>query len=372
MSPLEIYQQHLASGKFKEDPQQFHAIQELQRIYLKLSCQRKLAPRLIKLLCSWTESLGASFRWHDQGTGLYMWGSVGIGKTWLMDIFLQSIADHKKLRMHFHAFMSHIHDELKKCQGEKDPLKKIAKQIAREADVLCFDEFFVSDITDAMILGNLLNALFNEGVILITTSNVEPDDLYKQGLQRELFLPAIALIKKHTVAMHMQSRKDYRQQLLKHEGFYFYPLNQKTMDEMTEFFEYLAGNWTEGELLEINERHIATVRMAKNIVWFSFKDLCNVPRSQNDYLMIAKKFRTVFLSAMPKIKKEQDNLIQYLINLVDILYDAQVRLVISAEVALDEIYTEGRLLFEFQRTKSRLQEMQSLEYWESNQYGLKR
>ena len=352
MSPLEIYQSLLNSGQYKKDPMQLTAIQALQRIYDQLSHAQSV-----------TQKIKNIFSKRSQIKGLYLWGSVGIGKTWLMDIFVKSLGEQKKLRMHFHSFMRMTHQQLTRYQGKKDPLQLIAKNLAKRCNVLCFDEFFVTDIVDAMLLGNLFRALWSAGIMVVATANVHPDDLYKNGLQRELFLPAIALIKMHCVILHMRSQQDYRLQTLQQEGIYYYPLTQETHAKMQKRFAHHASTWTQGEMLTIEKRQIPTVRIAANTVWFTFQDLCTVPRSQMDYLEIARMFHTVFLSNVPKISRDQDNAIQYLINLVDVFYDAHVKLIIAAEVSVDELYSEGRMQFVFQRTKSRLREMQSIEYW---------
>ena len=259
--------------------------------------------------------------------------------------------------------MQQVHAHLKQLQGQSDPLKIIAKRFAQQSRVICFDEFFVLDITDAMILANLLEALFKEGVILVTTSNLPPDSLYRNGLQRDRFLPAIGLLKKHTLVISLQSQTDYRLRELKQAGVYYNPVNDKNTAKMQQLFDHLThGDAKINHQLSINDRDIQTIACSQNIVWFDFNHLCHTPRSQMDYLEIAKIFHTVFVSNVPKIASRDVNAARYLINLVDIIYDQRVKLIISAEVPILEIYTEGELFFAFQRTCSRLLEMQSEEY----------
>lgn len=351
MTPIDYYQQQLASGEFQANPFQQQAITYLQRVYDELTninnpkkkwLFKKTRKNLIK--------------------GVYLWGGVGIGKTWLMDIFFHCLPQ-PKLRLHFHRFMQLVHQQLQTLQGKADPLKKIAKQFAQQTPIICLDEFLVHDITDAMILANLLEALFAENIILITTANVEPNNLYHNGLQRGRFLPAIELLKKNLETVHLTSQTDYRLRTLEQAGTYFFPLNEYTTQCMqTAFKKFTLDSAIHPQALEINGREIMTLGYSGDIVWFDFNTICNVPRSQLDYLEITKCFSTILISNVPQIKTEQDNIARYLINLVDVCYDTQVKLIISAEVAIDELYPAGRLSFEFKRTRSRLLEMQSLNY----------
>lgn len=356
-TPYQIYQQVIQNNEFFADPQQEKAILAFQEIYDQLLIAQKNNFLLHKIK--------HTFKRSKPVHGLYIWGSVGAGKTWLMDIFFKSLPIKSKLRLHFHHFMQQVHTHLKELQGQKDPLKIIAKRFAKQAKILCFDEFFVTDITDAMILGNLLAALFNEGVTLVTTSNLPPDELYRNGLQRNRFLPAIALLKKYTQILHLQSLADYRLRELTQAGVYFYPLNKENEQKIANLFQHLAhGSEVKQQVLTINNRTIETIAYSHNIVWFDFNILCHTPRSQLDYLEIAKTYHTVFLSNVPAIKANELNAIRYLINLIDILYDCRVKLIVLAEVAIPDIYVEGDLRFEFQRTCSRLLEMQSEHYLE--------
>lgn len=356
ITPLDYYQQQLDSGLIQQDPQQVEIIQKLQKIYDELIRRNKTAKKPLKFLLP-----------KKPVRGLYAWGSVGVGKTFLMDCFYLCYPL-AKMRMHFHVFLQSLHAQLKKKQGQANPLQKIAKDIAAKTTVICFDEFFVEDIADAMLLGDLFTALFKEGVCLITTSNVKPDDLYKEGLQRERFLPAIETIKANTDVFHMISHHDYRLTHLQQAGVYFTPLDQNTAKYMQDAFGHLAEDQPILEHdVEILGREIPTVKRTSDMIWFEFAVICNVPRSQNDYIEIAKQYHTVFISGIQELKPSQLNLTTAFINLIDIFYDASVRVVISAAVDIEHIYPIGQLRFEFARTQSRLIEMQSLDYF--NQRG---
>ncbi len=355
MTPLARYQQLIASGEYQPDPEQAQVMHEFDKVYMALK-PRFVAPGILKKSIQWLKPKSVLVK------GLYIWGDVGVGKTWMMDIFYHCMPEAVRMRMHFHRFMREVHRELKRLQGSADPLNLIAKRIAKTKIVICFDEFFVHDITDAMLLAGLLEALFNEGVTLVTTSNTAPDELYKNGLQRERFLPAIAHIKQNTTVLHMVGNNDYRLRELHQAGVYFYPIDDTTRDKMRARFEAIVTKWEEHELLLIAGRGIPTVRSASGVVWINFQVLCSTPRSQMDYLELAQSFHTIFLSQVPKFGSRDNNQVLYLINLVDICYDTKVNLVISAAVPIEDLYQEGRLKQEFERTKSRLYEMQSIEY----------
>lgn len=353
MSPKQRYQALTKSGEFEKNSQQEAVIDMLDAIYQQLLPRLKAKNFITKIFHHKKEPL----------KGLYLWGGVGIGKTWLMDIFYGCLPEQGKMRSHFHQFMARIHRQLKQLHDKQDPLKIIAKQIAENYQVICFDEFFVSDIADAMLLAGLFTALFQEGLTLVTTSNIHPDGLYKGGISRDRFLPAIELLKKYTDVVHIESEKDYRLRQLQNAGVYLMPLGEATRLKMRAQFDSLTdANWTQDELIIIAGRGIQTIRRGKGIIWFRFKDLCNIPRSQLDYLEIAKSFHTVLLSGVPKLNESQTNEAIYLINLVDVFYDAKVKLIVSADCAINEIYVTGQMQFEFARTRSRLQEMQSIEY----------
>jgi len=353
-TPIQLYNQYLATREFKPDPQQKQAISHLQRIHDELAASQK--PHFLN---KWLPKKRKSIH------GLYMWGSVGIGKTWLMDIFYQTLPTDKKIRMHFHRFMQQVHEQLKTLQGQADPLMHLAKKLAAQTQIICLDEFLVTDIVDAMILANLLRALFAEGITLVTTSNTAPDDLYPNGFQREYFLEAVKILKQRLTVLHLTTANDYRLRVLEQAGIYHYPLDRTAEDCMRNSFKQLTGIEViplQPESLFIEGRNISVIAQVNQVVWFEFSILCNVPRSQLDYLQIARCFHTVLLSNVPKIEPQQDNVARYLINLVDIFYDAKVKLIISAAVPIAELYTEGRLVNEFKRTQSRLLEMQSFDY----------
>lgn len=352
MTPLKKYQELIERGEFQSNSQQKQVIVILNKIYLEL-LPRFGQCKMFKKLYFWRKT---------PIKGLYLWGGVGVGKTWMMDIFYQCLPNKKKMRMHFHQFMLIIHQRLKYYRDASDPLKWIARDIANENIVICFDEFFVSDITDAMLLAGLFDALFRQGVTLIATSNVKPDNLYKDGISREQFLPAIELIKINTDVLHISLKKDYRLRELKKAGTFLTPFTKETSEKMQRYFESLTDTWSQNETLILLGRPVQTFRRGNGVIWFLFQDLCAMPRSQVDYLEIAKSYHTVFLSNVPKLKENQTNEAIYLINLVDVFYDANVKLIISAVCSIEEIYQEGLMKFEFERTKSRLIEMQTVEY----------
>jgi cell division protein ZapE len=357
MSPKIYYQHALTVQGFTADDQQAAIIDKLQVLYEQIiSKQARSLARLRLMLKN---------RNRKTINGLYIWGSVGAGKTWLMDIFYQSLPGERKLRLHFHRFMQEIHQGLRELAGQANPLMKLAKRYAQRFDVICFDEFVVNDITDAMLLANLLAALFKQKVIFVATSNVAPDDLYRNGLQRELFLPAITCLKQHTQVLELASKTDYRLRVLEQAGIYYFPLNANAERLMQERFSRLTGGVYQRDSLLIAGRTIPVLGMGTDVVWFDFKVLCQTPRSQADYLEIAQSFHTVLLSNVPQIPIERDDWVTYLIQLIDVFYDARVKLIISAAVAITELYLEGRYRFAFQRTQSRLQEMQSHEYLQS-------
>ena len=295
--------------------------------------------------------------------GLYFWGGVGRGKTYLMDVFFESLPFPEKQRMHFHRFMRYTHQELRSLQGTPNPLRQVAKNFALKARVLCFDEFFVSDITDAMILGGLIDALFNEGVSLVATSNVEPANLYKDGLQRRKFLPAIELLEKHTHILNVDGGVDYRLRALESAELFHFPLDAEADVSLEKSFTALSPDAGESDVsLEIEGRPILAKRCGDGVVWFDFPEICEGPRSQNDYIEIAMMFQTVLISNVPKFTSKKEDAARRFISLVDEFYDHNVKLILSADAAIPELYAGDRLVFEFQRTESRLQEMQSTEY----------
>lgn len=295
-------------------------------------------------------------------TGLYLWGGVGRGKTWLMDVFFDSLPQEQKLRIHFHRFMARVHAALRTKQSTRDPLPEIAREWAAQYRVLCFDEFFVSDIADAMLLGGLLQALFAEGVTLVATSNVAPDDLYRDGLQRAKFLPAIDSLKKHCISVHVDGPRDFRLRLLLRSEIFLQPLDDHAEASLGKAFSDMAAGCTLDPQLEINGRILNAHKRADGIIWFSFEELCDQPTGVADYIEIARAFNTVLLSGVPLMDETRADATRRFINLIDEFYDRNVKMLISAETPIDELYNGKRLAFEFQRTASRLTEMQSNDY----------
>lgn len=353
MNPIEYYREQCRNGVISEDSHQLKALYSLQRVYDELIKEHSKRKSFMRIL-------------HKPSLikGAYLWGSVGIGKTFMMDCFYHCLPFDQKMRMHFHQFMQHIHDQLKSHQGELDPLQKIAREISKKTMVLCFDEFYVSDVADAMLLGRLLKALFEHGVCLVATSNTEPDFLYKNGLQRLQFLPAIALLKKNTEVIHIPTEIDYRLRHLKEAGVFYSPLGQAADDKMQKTFVILSQNKEVDEKpIQVNGRAIKIKKQAGDIVWFDFTNICSIPRSQHDYLEIANQYKTVFISDIPVIPESAKDTIYLFVSLVDVLYDARVRLVISAEESVPELYSRGHMILEYERTHSRLLEMQSQAYF---------
>lgn len=356
MTPLERYQEDLKREDFFHDPAQENAVRHLQRLYDDLLVE----PPKKKLL----SFLG---RKPEQPTvkGLYFWGGVGRGKTYLVDTFFDALPFEQKMRTHFHRFMKRVHEEMRSLAGEKNPLTTVAKRFAAEARVICFDEFFVSDITDAMILAGLMEELFKNGVTLVATSNIVPDGLYKDGLQRVRFLPAIDLIKEHTEVVNVDSGIDYRLRALEQAELYHWPLSDEVTAKLEHSFRSLLMEnckIKENEPLIVENREIIARKVANDVVWFDFRSICDGPRSQNDYIELGKIYSAVILSNVEQMGVDNDDLARRFINLVDEFYDRNVKLIVSAEVDLKDLYVGNRLQFEFQRTLSRLLEMQSHEF----------
>ncbi|WP_458527180.1 cell division protein ZapE [Onishia taeanensis] len=372
-TPLARYQADLEREGFAHDAAQEQAVRHLQRLYDDLLATPQRAPRPParerKGLKSRVAGLfggkqaASPFEAPPAVMGLYFWGGVGRGKTYLVDTFYEALPFSEKMRTHFHRFMQRVHNELEHYKGEKDPLKLIAAKFAREARVICFDEFFVKDITDAMILATLLESLFEHGVVLVTTSNIVPSELYKDGLQRARFLPAIDLLERHCEVVNVDSGIDYRLRALERAEIFHAPLDEAADAELARSFREVAGHDGEqGERIEINHRVLRSRRLHEDVVWFDFAELCDGPRSQNDYIELAREFHTVLVSGVPRMGRGSDDQARRFINMVDEFYDRGVKLLMSAEVPAESLYTEGSLSFEFDRTLSRLQEMQSHEY----------
>jgi cell division protein ZapE len=360
LPPLLRYQQDLQRDDFSYDASQETAVKHLQRLFDDLVEDQKPAAKV-----GFFNKLFAKPVDKKPVKGLYFWGGVGRGKTYLMDTFYDSLPFENKERTHFHRFMQRVHADLTRLEGQADPLDVLAKRYADEACIICFDEFFVSDITDAMILGGLFERLFAQGVSLVATSNIVPDGLYQNGLQRARFLPAIALLKEHTEVVNVDGGVDYRLRVLEQAELYHCPLDETADKSLNESFENLAPDLdevVECELIEVNGREIQSRRCCEDVVWFDFSEICLGARSQNDYIEIAKMYHAVLVSNVPQMGRENDDAARRFINLVDEFYDSGVKLILSAAVPIFEIYTDGKLNFEIERTKSRLLEMQSHEY----------
>tara|TARA_B110000196_G_scaffold46715_3_gene37201 strand:- start:31272 stop:32411 length:1140 start_codon:yes stop_codon:yes gene_type:complete len=362
-SPKQRYLSDLEREEFNYDSSQAIAVDLLQSLYERLIQEEGVG--LKKDLLAKFKSKFISFDKVEPIKGLYFWGGVGRGKTYLMDGFFESLPFNKKIRLHFHRFMRRVHRDLKRLQGEKNPLTIVADNIADEAHVICFDEFFVSDIADAMLLGKLFELLFSLNVVLVATSNVEPDNLYLNGLQRKQFLPAIDSLKRNTKVYNVDSGTDYRLRSLKKAELYHFPLDASANSSLIEAFNVFCPLQDDILLdlsIEIEGRNVKFLRQGKDVIWFHFDTICSSPRSQNDYIELSHEFHAVLVSGVPQMGRNNEDQARRFINLVDEFYDRNVKVVLSAEVDLMSLYIDGALTFEFQRTKSRLLEMQSYEY----------
>ncbi len=355
MNIREAYEESLHRDGHIEDSAQLDVIARFEDLQARILAQR---PRKGGLRTMFFRSEPREIL-----SGLYIWGGVGRGKTFLMDLFFQTLPIEQKRRIHFHRMMQDVHKRMKTLSFVEDPLDKVAASIAQGTRVLCFDEFFVSDIGDAMILGRLLEGLFSRGVTLVTTSNASPDELYKEGLQRQRFLPAIELLKRHTDVINMDGGTDYRLRILQKAGTYLTPDDEKAAEKLNYFFNETASTDVATDIdLDINGRDIRARRCAKGVAWFRFTDICDGPRSQSDYIEIARWYPSVIVSGIPQFDALRDDQARRFISLVDEFYDRRVKLILSADVDVPDLYAGSRLSFEFSRTQSRLIEMQSTEY----------
>ncbi|WP_253381645.1 cell division protein ZapE [unidentified bacterial endosymbiont] len=364
LSPLSRYQHALNEGSHQPDDVQREAVNRLETIYQALTATSAEREQRGGLKAVFGRLLGKKDPQSNAPVrGLYMWGGVGRGKTWLMDLFYQSLPGTRKQRLHFHRFMLRVHEELTALQGNSDPLERVADKFKAETDVLCFDEFFVSDITDAMLLGGLMKALFARGITLVATSNIPPDELYRNGLQRARFIPAIEAIKQHCDIMNVDAGVDYRLRTLTQAHLWLSPLNAQTTSQMDKLWLALAGTKRDNApVLEVNHRPLQTLGVEKQNLAVSFETLCVDARSQHDYIALSRLFHTVMVLDVPLMTPLMESEARRFIALVDEFYERHVKLVVSAEVPLYAIYRGERLKFEFQRCLSRLQEMQSEEY----------
>lgn len=354
---LDAYERLLTERGYKADPAQLAAAGRLQLLYYQL----------LSFKVSRRSALRRMFSPPRVPRGVYFWGGVGRGKSLLMDCFYDSLPYLRKRRIHFHAFMQDVHRQLKEVKGETDPLSHVAQRIAKECRLICFDEFHVSDIADAMILGRLLEALFARGVVFVMTSNYPPDALYPNGLQRENFLPTIALIKSNVDVLEVESGVDYRLRTLEKVEIFHSPVDASAESRMADYFHAIAGDdrsvseGIDGEI-EILGRPIPVRRTCDGVAWFDFKSLCGGPRSQNDYLELARAYHTVLLSGIPKMSASMSAEARRFTWLVDVFYDHKVKLIATADCEPESLYTEGTQSGEFFRTVSRLTEMRSRHY----------
>ena len=346
------YDAELSARGYASDPAQLRAVEALERCAAEWAAYKGQRSNPLKKLINRPPI----------PHGVYMYGGVGRGKSFLMDCFFNAVPLKRKVRLHFHEFMREVHRELLDLQGTSNPLDLLGKRIAKRFRLICFDEFHVADITDAMILHRLLAALFDNGVGFVTTSNFHPDKLYPNGLHRDRILPAIELLKMNMEVINVDNGTDYRQRTLEQAKLYHCPLGPQADAEMAETFNRLAASQDEDPVLQIESRQIHARRKAGGVVWFDFKALCAGPRSQNDYLEIATQFHTVLVSDVPYMPVRMASEARRFTWLVDVLYDRRVKLILSAAVPPESLYTEGPLVHEFPRTVSRLNEMQSTEF----------
>lgn len=357
MKPSEKYFQFVEQSGYETDPNQIQAMQLLDDLVERLFLKRE--PENL----SWLQRLLGKKQNNRVIKGIYFWGGVGRGKTFVMDIFYSCLDETRKSRRHFHGFMNDVHKALKQNAGLENPLKAIGENIAADIDVLCLDEFVVTDIGDAMILSGLLEAMFERGVVLLTTSNSPPQNLYHDGLQRARFLPAIDLISQHCRIVNLDSGKDYRLQGLQQTHLYTVPHSRQAKNEIQHYLdEHVALPQTDQKSVSVNGRDIPVVTCAEDTIWFNFASLCKTNRSQTDYLEIARMFNTLIVTDIEVMSSMQDDIARRFVLLIDVMYDHRVKLICTAAADAENLYQGKRLSFEFERTISRLIEMQSQEY----------
>lgn len=352
-SPLTWYQAASQQAAFIRDAAQARAIEHLDRLWTELMMFKRKRNRF----------LGRSLRSPQLPKGLYFYGGVGRGKSFLMDAFYGCLPYRRKRRVHFHAFMAEIHQRLRGLKSEANPLKAVAAEIAKETRVLCFDEFHVSDIADAMILGRLLENLFNEGVVLVATSNYAPSELYPQGQNRSSFLPTIALIEEKLTILNVDGGEDYRHRTLTAAEVFYIPANDENERKLADLFtQVTAGQVERPSEIEIHGRMLRCKKRTDKAIWFDFRMLCFGPRSQADYLYLSEHYEMIFVSGIEKLSQAERAEARRLTWLIDVMYDYRVKFCATCDVPVGEIYVEGDFAQEFVRTASRLTEMQSQEY----------
>lgn len=354
-SPAERYAKAISSGQFMPDDAQAQAVHELNRVWEELIQRYKASKKAFR-----------RFRRQTAPKGVYMWGGVGRGKTWLMDQFYDAIPFRRKTRMHFHHFMQFVHKELNRNSGKQNPLDIVADQIYKDAVVICFDEFFVSNVTDAMILSDLFQKLFTRGITLVATSNIAPDGLYKNGIHRDRFIPTIEMVKKHCVVLNVDAGVDYRLRVLKQAQLFKSPLTHDHQVWMSQRFAALTQTQVVSqEPITINNRPVETLGHTEDVLWCEFKELCMKPRSPADFIEIANIYNTVLVSNVPDLNDVLSEGTRRFIYLVDEFYDRGVKLILTSHASIIDLYSGERLAFEIERTRSRLLEMQSDEYLQS-------
>ena len=349
------YRRALEERGFVADEAQERAVERLQQAYEEWLAFEKQRSSLLRRM----------FQRPQAPRGLYMWGGVGRGKSFLMDSFYSVVPVPQKSRVHFHEFMRHVHRQLDSLKGVADPLQEVARRTSEEYRLICFDEFHVSDIADAMILYNLLKGLFENGVSFIMTSNYHPDDLYPDGLHRDRLLPAIALIKDRMDVLNVDAGIDYRRRALEQVEVYHTPLDPAADKALTAAFDRIAETRDEEPVIDVEGRQLRSVRRAGGIIWFRFDTLCGGPRSQNDYLELASRFHTVIVSDIPVMTTAMQSEARRFTWLIDVFYDHGIKMLMSAEAPPEQLYTVGPMSQEFQRTVSRIMEMQSRDYVEA-------
>ena len=357
LSPLQRYFQDVESGALLADPAQESVMCQLDDL------SGRLLARAAEQNTVWARARKVMGRPAAPERGLYIWGGVGRGKTHLVDTFYASLALERKLRVHFHRFMQRVHSALTQHSGAKNPLEVVADEIANEAMVLCFDEFFVSDIGDAMILGGLIDALFRRGVTLVATANIPPQELYRDGLQRSRFLPAIALLEQHLTVTHLEAATDYRFRTLQRADLWHVPHDRTAAEALSAYFSSLTGREAgDPRSVDINQRPLTLLADAPGVAWATFSTLCEEPRSAVDYVEMAREYHTVLIEQIPLLDRDKEDAVRRFINQVDEFYDRNVILIASAAEAPEALYVGSRLRFEFDRAVSRLQEMRTQEY----------